>query len=392
MAGLLVALIHASGMRVADYMVMLGFVVAYALVDAMNVRLARGDTVFIDGAIALASVFVLSPSEAVISCLLGVALGAMFDTRNQKQLVVRLGEILRRPLLVAALAALTTIWLDLGALAAGNTVALLEALGLGVVYSVVDFALLAIGTSLEKHIGIWSAVLGLSRPLTALYASHISLGVVAALLVPRGRLWGLGVLVLLVLLIQYSFNLLLKTKGAYGETIQALVRASELQSGAAEAGHAQRVADLCVHAGRLLGLSSKALERLNYAALLHEVGRIGLDETMGPVEVLARYPERGAAIVGGIPFLASVQAVIGSQSAHANAGSAALDEEDTLCARLVGVCCVLDRFIILNDGRRWTRESLAKGLDECAPQLDARLRTAVLDASRRVLHVQKTAF
>jgi hypothetical protein len=283
-------------------------------------------------------------------------------------------------------------YLDRQALLDGNTAALVVALGLGVCFSLADFVLLAVGTALEKHIGVWSSALGLARSLTALYAAHISLGVVAALLVPGGHLWGLAVVVVLVLLIQFSFNLLLKTKGAYGETIQALVRASELQAGPSEDGHAQRVADMCVHAGRLLGLSSKSLERLNYAALLHEIGRIGLDATAESGSLDSAHPQRGADIIGGIPFLASAQTMIRNQSASPPEGGLALDDEDALCAQLIGVCCALDRLIGSTLGRRWTADVLEAGLSECAPAIDIRVRAAVLSSWARGLRAQHRAF
>lgn len=391
-AGFGVVLANASGMRVVDYGLAALFVIAYALVDAMSVRLSRGDTVFVDGAIALASVILLPPSQAVVCCVLGVSLGAPFDTRNHKPLLTRLGEILRRPLLVATIALLSGQVLDRQALAAGSTIAILWAVGLGTVHSVTDFWLLVLGVSLEKHQSVLSSISGLSRSLAALYAAHVSLGVVAALLYPSGRLWGLGITILLVLMIQYSFNLLLKTKGAYGETIQALVRASELQSGVGEEGHAQRVADACVNAGRLLGLSSKALERLNYAALLHEIGRIGIDEGVGSSDAKASHPQRGADIVGGIPFLASTRAMIRDQGVAPTAGRLQADDEDALCAQLIGVCCALDRFVVLSPGRRLDGKSVASGLDSCAPLIDARVRSAVRSAfTRGLLSKERTA-
>ncbi|KAF0208986.1 MAG: hypothetical protein FD171_627 [Actinobacteria bacterium] len=376
-AGLGVALAHVSGLGSINLNTALVFTVAYALIDAMSVRLSRGDTVFVDGAIALASAILLGPATAVTTCLLGVVLGATFDTRNRKALVARLSEILRRPLLVAGLAYLSSTSLDLGRLAGGDARALLIVIALGFLYAAADFVLLVVGVSLEKSQSLVSSATGLMRSLSALYAAHVSLGVATVLLFPSGRLWGLAVMIALVLLIQYSFNLLLKTRGAYGETIQALVRASELQAGSDGQGHSQRVADMAVSAGRSMGLSSSTLERLNYAAMLHEIGRIGIEEPASSAIASADYSTRGADIVLRIPFLESTQAMIRHQCADSSALDANLSRDEAICAQLIGVCCLLDR-TMPERSRRWrSHESSAVRLREFAPGLDDEVLDAV---------------
>lgn len=383
-AGLGAVLLGASDVQVPSLSLGLAFVAAFALVDAMSIRLSGGDTVFVDGAIALAAVILLPPSSAVVCSLLGVVLGAVFDTRNRKPLVVRLGEILRRPLLVAGLALLAGLVLDRDALAAGSALSLAVAMGLGFLYSAADFSLLIVGVSLERRIRLAGTAAGMGRSLVALYAAHMSLGVAIALLYPRGRLLGFAIMVALALLIQYSFNLLLRTKAAYGETIQALVRASELQAGEDEQGHSQRVADMAVHAGRILGLPSKALERLNYGALLHELGRIGMEEGTQLAVVLADHPDRGADIVGGIPFLSSAQAMIRFQSSEPSDSDAALSVEDATCARLIGVCCGLDR-LVMNHPAGWRSwASVEEHSNVFSPEAEPRVRQAVWKAAQQV--------
>ncbi|PKQ37459.1 MAG: hypothetical protein CVT59_07480 [Actinobacteria bacterium HGW-Actinobacteria-1] len=378
-AGLAVSLVAVLDVQSTSLVLVVAFAVAYGLVDAMSVRLARGDTVFVDGAVSLSAVVALSPGAAVLSCLVGTILGAVFHFGVHRSLALRLGEILKRPLLVAGLAVAAARFLDRGALAAGSIQALVVCVSLGLAYSAVDFMLLSAMVALDTKATVSRVVRGLARSLVALHAAHVSLGVAAALLMRQVGTWGLWSMVALVLLSQYSFNLLLRTRGAYSETIQALMRASELRVEDAAQGHSQRVADLAVGAGRLLGMSSATLEQLNYAALLHEIGRIGAGDDLSVSGVIREHALRGAEIVSAIPFLASTERMIANQR-ELQAKSPDSDE-DLVCARLIGACCDLDRAVTAQPSR-WTRAASAEKLDACLPEtLETRLRLAVLQSA-----------
>ncbi len=71
-------------------------------------------------------------------------------------------------------------------------------------------------------------------------------------------------------------------------------------------GHCQRVAHYAVETGRELGLTQEELFRLELAALLHDVGKIGIPDhilkktglyTDEEYEIMKKHPQRGAAIL-----------------------------------------------------------------------------------------------
>ena len=77
-------------------------------------------------------------------------------------------------------------------------------------------------------------------------------------------------------------------------------------------GHVRRVATYGVSTGRRLGLDGRDLELLETASLLHDIGKIGIPETIlrkpGPlvtdeVEIMKGHPEIGARIVQDLPSL-----------------------------------------------------------------------------------------
>lgn len=82
-----------------------------------------------------------------------------------------------------------------------------------------------------------------------------------------------------LLLARYSFKLYLDMKENYMETIQALSAAIE-QKDPYTQGHSQRVCDLAELIGREFKLSNYEIEQLRYAAILHDIGKIGIPESI----------------------------------------------------------------------------------------------------------------
>jgi putative nucleotidyltransferase with HDIG domain len=106
---------------------------------------------------------------------------------------------------------------------------------------------------------------------------------------------------------RWAMKLVLNERMAYMRIIESLVRACELSLPGAR-GHARRVADLSVAIARQMGLVESDVESLEYAALLHDIGMIGLDEELGSKnaysrveELIAQHSKRGAEIVGELP-------------------------------------------------------------------------------------------
>lgn len=77
-------------------------------------------------------------------------------------------------------------------------------------------------------------------------------------------------------------------------------------------GHSERVARYATAIGRQMKLGDEEMKHLRISALLHDVGKIGIDDrilrkpgalTEEEFEVMKTHPEKGAAIMGGVPQL-----------------------------------------------------------------------------------------
>ena len=148
--------------------------------------------------------------------------------------------------------------------------------------------------------------------LSQISAATLTAGPVIALAQPILD-WGAIPLVMLPVLLAYvTVRRILSIRRAIVESQLALSRLTELAH-LTRPGHPRRVAELAVAVGAQMDLDAPSLRQVERAALLHDVGQLGLDEPLpggatlyvGP-EIEERIAVTGTAIVGSSPQLATL--------------------------------------------------------------------------------------
>jgi putative nucleotidyltransferase with HDIG domain len=98
---------------------------------------------------------------------------------------------------------------------------------------------------------------------------------------------------------------------SYLNTVRALVQAIE-EKDAYTRGHSERVASISMQLGQMMNLPPKELEYLRLGCLLHDVGKIGISEsivckneelTSEEYDIIKQHPLKGEEIVRPISFL-----------------------------------------------------------------------------------------
>jgi len=346
-----------NGLRVT-----VGLALAFLAARLLTLRLPQGD----DACITLIVGFVGISLWNVWSVMAAAAVAGVVDTaarftRDRRgAATIGMFDVARG---IAVLGLMAPWQLMLRSLLAGvglNDAMLLVALCAGGVHMFLDIVTLATQQWLFGGARVPDGVRSLMRPLAPVYLVHIALAAVVLRVFPLLGTWGFIIALLLTLVMQNSFNLYMRIRRAYAQTISALVHAAELDR-PQDAGHSQRVADLAVALGRQLGLSSAEIERVGYAALLHDLGRIGRNEAEGD----SSQAIRGAEILETIPFLEGVAPLV--RSHHVTRGS-----DVPLGATIVGVCCRYDRLrarhgvhaalALLDDSEQGARRGVAEAL------------------------------
>lgn len=177
---------------------------------------------------------------------------------------------------------------------------------LNTVFTVVGIALMR----RESFKRVWRASISWAL------ATHVLLGFlgypIALILVATPA--GFPLFIFPLLIARQLYQRYVKLKDAYLDTVRSLIAAIETKD-AYTRGHSERVAGLAVRVGGILGLGEDTLGRLEFAALLHDLGKIGIRAsvlakrgqlTSSEFDDIRKHPEIGARILERVPYLEEV--------------------------------------------------------------------------------------
>lgn len=130
----------------------------------------------------------------------------------------------------------------------------------------------------------------------------------------------LGVILVLfpIILARYTFSLYIDSKTQYIQTVDAIMKAIEARDKYTE-GHSERVAEISTMIARELKYSEFKIEQLNMAALLHDVGKIGINDsilkkpgklTKEEFDIIKSHSEIGDHIIKDIKNLDYARAIV----------------------------------------------------------------------------------
>jgi putative nucleotidyltransferase with HDIG domain len=155
-----------------------------------------------------------------------------------------------------------------------------------------------------------------------------------------------------------------KLETTYDQTLTALMSALDARDRETE-GHSSRVSHLTAKLGESLNFSHEQLKVLERGSLLHDIGKIGISDTIlhkpGPLseeewKAMRHHPDIGAKIVAGIPFLQdTIPLIRHHQERWDGAGYPAglIGEEIPILARMFSI---VDAFDALTSKRPYRQQ------------------------------------
>jgi len=167
-------------------------------------------------------------------------------------------------------------------------------------------------------------------------------------------------------------------EGAYRSTLKALTAALETRDSETH-GHSERVVSYSLRLGREYGLNSEEMKALEFGSLLHDIGKIGVPDSIlrKPAKLteeewvrMREHPLHGQQILRGIEFLQGAARVVAQHHEKWDGTGYPLglrSEEIDICARIFAVA---DAFDAITSDRVYRRgkpyEAAAQELDDWA--------------------------
>jgi hypothetical protein len=233
---------------------------------------------------------------------------------------------------------------------ANETLAVVLVLAVAIA-GVVDILLAAFDRRWRVRTPIVAAVTAELRLSVGLGAAIAATGVLIPLAAMRMQLWAIPALSLPLLVTQFAYRRYAAIRATYGQTIRALSRITEV-GGYVTEGHAERVTQLAVATGRQLGMTEDELTDLEYAALLHDVGQLSLDDPIPRGSTLAVTPQHrtrvaglGADIIRSSGFLDRVAVIVERQAEPYRRNRRASDDSVPLGSRIIKAVSAYDDLV-----------------------------------------------
>jgi hypothetical protein len=157
-------------------------------------------------------------------------------------------------------------------------------------------------------------------------------------------LWAVAVAILPYAFAHTAFERYSSTRVTYGQTIKALAQIPEV-AGLAPLGHSTRTSDIAVAIAQEMGLSPADVTELEYASLMHDVGRITLNE---PAILRAGFTDEdiarwGAQIIAEAPYLDHVSELVRLQHRPYRSPGVEFDPDIPMTSKIIKVASAYDQ-------------------------------------------------
>ena len=390
---LFIYLVPSLSLTADTWLILIFFIVLSTVAEFMPVDLPFGGRVTIGFPIDFVLILIYGPLFAICVTFIGEILGDIF---NRKTIWYKTLFNASQYALSAGIAGI--VYQGLGGVvgAANLSNYVVPAAICAIIYFLINSNLFMIVVSLSEEMSILSVWEKQIRGTLATYIALAPIGFVMALVYTSIGVWGIILFFFPLFLARRSFELYTKMRKMYLETIRALAAAIDAKDPYTK-GHSERVAQLSVVLAQDLHLSDRDIENIEYTALLHDIGKIGIDDRiLGKSSKLSNeefkkikeHPIVGANIIEPVDFLKNSYEAIYHHHERYNGGGYpdGLKAKDIpLCARIIAVA---DAYDAMGSDRPYrkklSKEKILKEFTEqSGKQFDPQIVNALMSILKR---------
>jgi len=220
-------------------------------------------------------------------------------------------------------------------------------------YCIVNISLFTVVVLFSQNEGIKTIWRISIKEMVPSYIAEAPMGFIMAIVYTEVGIIGIILFFLPLLLARRSFELYAKMRKVYLDTIRALAAAIDAKDPYTK-GHSERVSKNAVALAQEMNLPDREIENIEYSALLHDVGKIGIEDSiLGKKDKLTdqefkkikEHTIMGANIIKPVDFLKnSYKAVYHHHERYNGNGypDGIKEEEIPLSARIIAVVDAYD--------------------------------------------------
>jgi len=258
------------------WLVLIFFLVISAFVEFIPVDLPVSGAVSIGFPIDFVLILVYGPALAMLITALGALIGEIIERKvSWYKIIFNASQFA----LSAGIAGM--VYQGLGGVAGAFNLTnyIIPAIVCALVYYLINSNLFIIVIHLAEGISIWSIWKTQLRGIIATYIALAPIGFIMAMVYVSIGIWGIILFFFPLILARRSFELYTKMRKVYLDTIRALAAAIDAKDPYTK-GHSERVAETSVALAEELNLSDRDIENIEYTALLHDIGKIGIADNI----------------------------------------------------------------------------------------------------------------
>ncbi len=372
---------------------LLFFIVLNIIIDNLAVPMPRGQTsVSVAFAISLALIMLMGPAAAAWAKMSAII--HIRDFKHYKSRLHRLVFNAAQLTLAAGVAGYVYLW-------AGGTLGQVRLPGdlIPIAFSVLTYflinsTLIMIVMCLSQKLSIFGVWLTNFRWAAANYLAVAPLGILIAVVYVNMGIPGVLLLIIPLMLARHTFIMYMDMRNQYLSTIRALTKAIDAKDHYTH-GHSERVARYVVLIAQEMKLPEDFVEKLEYLALMHDIGKIGIPENIlnkptrlsdEEFDIIRSHAAVGADIISNIKFIGEYADIVRHHHERID-GRGYPDglqgDEMSLGAKIVGVA---DAFDAMTSERVYrTPMSKQDAVDELQRCADLQFCGRVVSAFVRVL-------
>jgi putative nucleotidyltransferase with HDIG domain len=347
---LFIYLVPSLSLAADTWLILTFFIALSTIVEFMPVDLPIGGNVTIGFPIDFVVILVYGPATAIIVTSFSAFIGEIVGGKTRwYKIVFNMAQYT----LSAGIAGM--VYQGLGGVVGLVNISdyIIPAAICAIIYFFINSNLFMIVVSLSEEVSILSVWKKQIRGTLATYIALVPIGFIMALVYTSIGVWGIILFFFPLFLARRSFELYTKMRKVYLDTIRALAAAIDAKDPYTK-GHSERVAETSVALAQELNLSDRDIEDIEYTALLHDIGKIGIaDKILGKkgsltnqeYEKIKEHTIMGANIIEPVDFLKNSYMAIYHHHEKYNGNGypdGIKEEEIPLSARIIAVADACD--------------------------------------------------